>query len=167
MCYVPGLEILSGLAWCLDNEAVLLTTPTEVYHHMFCLLLVPDCELLVACLETLYTLSMYSALVAEKIAGVAGCVSLMVSMATTEVGEDAMQRVKVASPSEDAGGSQTIPQPEINQSVPLQHSQSRAPAGPPPATPTSTTTVQSSPNSLLVALLPKPGLPAEPFTRQW
>eukprot|EP00731_Ephydatia_muelleri_P029694 Em0021g217a len=163
-----ALEILSGLAWCLDNEALLLTTPLEVYQHMFRLLLVPDCELLLASLETLYTLSMYSADVAEKVAGVAGCVTTMVSMATAEVGEDAMRRVRVTSFGEDAGGPQALPQLEAaSQSVPAHHIQSRAPVATPLATPTSASTVQASPNSLLLALLPKPGLAAEPFTKQW
>ena len=167
VCF-SALEILSGLAWCLDNEALLLTTPLEVYQHMFRLLLVPDCELLLASLETLYTLSMYSADVAEKVAGVAGCVTTMVSMATAEVGEDAMRRVRVTSFGEDAGGPQALPQLEAaSQSVPAHHIQSRAPVATPLATPTSASTVQASPNSLLLALLPKPGLAAEPFTKQW
>lgn len=165
--WYAGLEILSGLAWCLDNEAALLATPPEVYQYMFRLLLVPDCELMLSSLEALYTLSMYSAEVAERLAGVAGCVALMVTMSTTEVGEDAMRRVKVTSSSEDTGGSQATPQPEASKGTPLHHVQSRPLVATPPATPTGATTGQSSPNSLLLALLPKPGLSPEPFTRQW
>lgn len=167
---IRGLEVLAGLAWCLDNEAALLTIPPEVYQHMLRLLLIPDCELMLASLETLYTLSMYSADVAERIAGVSGCVTMMVTMATTEVGEDAVQHVKVISSSEgDAGGAQAHPLSEaIPIAPPVHQAQPRTSmAVTPLVTPTTAGAVQPSPNSLLLALLPKPGLSAEAFTRQW
>ena len=77
LCHT-GLEILGKLAWSFSNSAILLSTPPEVFSRILDILLVPDCELTMIALDSLYSLSLFGREIAERIAVVRGLIKILV-----------------------------------------------------------------------------------------
>ena len=105
-----GLEILGELAWCLSNEALLATTPADVYHQIIQLLLIADCELVISSLETLYHLSFYGADIAEDIVTVSNSIEILMHLLTVRVesfGAEALKKVKLVGATGEVASSST------------------------------------------------------------
>ena len=96
-----GLRVLGELAWCLHNEPSLKCTPEGVYQQVFHMLLLADCELVIASLETLYNLSFYGAEIAENIVQVDNSIGVLTSLLTTKVEDfnrEALERMRLVVP---------------------------------------------------------------------
>ena len=79
------MEILSGLAWCLQNESSLSMIHDDVIKRMFQLLLVPDYQILQTCLDALYNLSFYGGRIVEMILSTEYCISILTRLITVKV----------------------------------------------------------------------------------
>ena len=93
-----GIEILGKLAWSITNSALLLSTPSEVYRRMLNILLLPDCELTMIVLDTLYSLSQLGREVAEVIASVRGLIDVLVwllSFRVENLPTESLARIKL------------------------------------------------------------------------
>ncbi len=73
----------------------LLTTPTDVYQHIFKLLLLPDALIILGCLEALYCLTFSCTEMARNILGVAKSVQVLVDLLSVDLGNEALKNIKV------------------------------------------------------------------------
>lgn len=93
--------MLGELAWCLHNEPSLKCTPEGVYQQVFHMMLLADCELVIASLETLYNLSFYGAEIAESILQVDNSIEILAHLLTTKVEDfnrEALERMRLIMP---------------------------------------------------------------------
>ena len=73
-----GVEILGKLSYSLPNLPLLLATPLEVYHRLLHPLLLPDCELTMITLDSLYSLTLHRPEVAQRVGVIHGLVDILV-----------------------------------------------------------------------------------------
>ena len=143
---LAGLEVLGELAWCLHNEPSLNCTPMEVYHRIFNMLILPDCELVVASLEALYNLSFYGADIAESIVQVNNSIEILVHLLTLKVesfGAEVLERTMLV-----------VPNPQLSQLSSLLTNQIQARTNLNSGMTSSTTNQNSAPNNTPVIVLP-------------
>ena len=141
-----GLEVLGELAWCLHNEPSLNSTPMEVYHRMFHMLILPDCELVVASLEALYNLSFYGADIADSIVQVNNSIEVLVHLLTLKVesfGEEVLEQTMLV-----------VPNPQLSQLSSLLTNQIQARTNLNSGMTSSTTNQNSASNNTPVIVLP-------------
>ena len=138
--------MLGELAWCLHNEPSLNCTPTEVYHRMFCMLILPDCELVIAALEALYNLSFYGADIAESIVQVNNSIEVLVHLLTLKVesfGEEVLEQTMLV-----------VPNPQLSQLSTILTNQIQARTNLSSGITSSTTNQNSASNNTPVIVLP-------------
>ena len=138
--------MLGELAWCLHNEPSLNCTPTEVYRRIFRMLILPDCELVIASLEALYNLSFYGADIAETIVQVDNSIEILVHLLTLKVesfGEEVLERTMLV-----------VPNPQLSQLSSLLTNQIQARTNFNSGMTSSTTNQNSASNSTPVIVLP-------------
>lgn len=93
-----GLETLGELSWSPANKSCLVRTSTEIYQRVFRLLLLEDCELLLTCLDTLYSLSSSSVEITRNILNVETSCNVLVNLLTVRMedfGSEGLGRVKL------------------------------------------------------------------------
>lgn len=93
--------MLGELAWCLHNEPSLKCTPEGMYQQVFHMMLLADCELVIASLETLYNLSFYGAEIAESILQVDNSIEILAHLLTAKVEDfnrEALERMRLIMP---------------------------------------------------------------------
>ena len=141
-----GLEVLGELAWCLHNEPSLNCTPMDVYYRIFHMLILPDCELVIASLEALYNLSFYGADIAESIVHVNNSIEVLVHLLTLKAesfGEEVLKQTMLV-----------VPNPQLSQLSSLLTNQIQARTNLNSGITSSTTNQNSASSNTPVIVLP-------------